>query len=153
MADEKGGPVGDRVWGIHPRYKQTLLIQCGGQGGTDEKISLDGTDGTQRGRSAEERQVPKEEEIMADQTTEGTAIDKGRGGIFNTQRGGGQDASANKGTCVLDIPVDLASSRQTDGTTEYREGQRNRGKKAETRVPTSTADGQTGESPGSGSIH
>ena len=59
----------------------------------------------------------------------------------------------NEGALVLDLSGDLVSIRQTDDTTENREGERYRGKTSETRAPTSTAGGQTEESPGSGIRH
>ena len=143
MADKKGGPEGDRSGGLHPLHEQTQLFQRGDQGGTDEHRSVDGPGGDSRGRIAEERRVPKEEDILANQTTDSTTIDGGRSIVCNTQRGGGKDAAANEGASVLDLPGNLASRIQTDGTTENREGHHYRVKTGETRVPTSTAGGQT----------
>ena len=111
------------------------------QGGMNEHRSPDSPDEDPRGSSAEERSVPKEEDIQADQNPEGATIDKGRGGVCNTQRGCGQGAAANEGTGALDLPGDLVSSRQTDGATDNRECQRYGGKKSGMRVPTSTAGG------------
>ena len=70
----------------------------------DEHRSPGGPGGALRGRSTEERRVPKEEEMLADQTPYGTTVDGGRGGVCNTQRGGGQGAEANKGASALDLP-------------------------------------------------
>ena len=91
--------------------------------------------------------------MLSDQTLDGTTIGRGRGGVCNTQRIGGEDSAAKERANVLDISGDLASSRQTNVTTENREGQRYRVKTGETRVPTSTAGGQTEKSPGSGINH
>ena len=120
MADEKGGPAGDWAGGLHPLHEQTQFFQRGYQGGTDEHRSPDGLDSDPRGRITEERCVSKEEEMLINQNLDGTTIDGGRGGVCNTQRGDGQGAAANKGATALDLPGELASSIQTDGTTENR---------------------------------
>ena len=58
--------------------------------------------------------------MLANKTPDGTTIDGGRGGVCNTKMGGGQDVAANEAASVLDIPGDLASSRQTYSTKENR---------------------------------
>ena len=79
--------------------------------------------------------------MIADQTSDVTTIDGGRGGVCNTKMGGVQGAASNEGASALDLPGDLAPSRYTDGTTESREGQHYRDKKGETGVPKSSAGG------------
>ena len=91
--------------------------------------------------------------MLDDQTPNGTTTDGCRGRVCNTQRGCGQGAAANDGMGALDLPGDLVYSRQTDGATDNREGQRYGGKTAGMRVPTITAGGQTEEIPGIRSIH
>ena len=77
----------------------------------DVHISWDGTSGAPRGSITEERHIHKEDNILGNQTPDGTTIDVGRGGFCNTQRGGGQGAAANKGASALGFPADLAPSR------------------------------------------
>ena len=86
------------------------------QGGMNEHRSPDSPDEDPRGSSTEERSVPKKEDIQADQNPEGTTIDKGRGGVCNTQRGCGQGAAANEGASAPDLPGDLALIIKTNGT-------------------------------------
>ena len=62
--------------------------------------------------------------MMANKTPDGTNIDGGRGGVYNTQMGGGHEAEANKGASALDIPGELAPSIHTDGNKENKEVQR-----------------------------
>ena len=85
--------------------------------------------------------------MMDNQTPDVTNIDGGRGGVYNTKRGGGKGAEANKGASALDIPGELAPSIHTDGNTENREVQRYEFKIGKTIVPTRTTGGQTEKSP------
>ena len=91
--------------------------------------------------------------MLADQNPDSTTIDGGRGGVCNTQRGCGKVTSANKGASALVLPGDLAYSRQMDGTTDNREGQLYGFKTGKTRIPTSTAGGNTEKSRRHGSSH
>ena len=120
MAYEKLGPAGYGVGGLHPLHKQTQLFRRGDQVGMDEHRSLDGPGGSTRVMSAEERRIPKEEDILADQNPDSTTIDGGGGSVCNIQRGGGQDAASKEGASVIGIPGELASNIQKDGTTENR---------------------------------
>ena len=111
MADEKRVLAGGGAGGLHPLHDQTKRFQRGDQGGTDEHRSRDGPGGAPRGRSTEERRIPKEEDMLSNQISDGTTIEVGRGGICNTQSRGGHDRAANKSVSILDLPGDLASIR------------------------------------------
>ena len=78
---------------------------------------------------------------------------EGGGGIRETQGGDRQDASANDGAIIMDLPGDLDTGGLKDGAPENREGQREGGKTGATGVYEINSGGQTTESPICGNIH
>ena len=60
--------------------------------------------------------------MLVDQTPGDNTIDRGRSGVCNTQGRGGLGIVTKQITIYLDLPRDLGPGRQTDGTTENKEG-------------------------------
>ena len=109
--------VGKQMFLYSEDLRDTFIPEREDQGGTDEHISPGRPGSALRGRIKEERRVPKEEEMLTDQTPDGKTTDVGRGGACKTQKGGGHGAVANKGVSPLYLPGDLVTSRQINGNT------------------------------------
>ena len=82
-------------------------------------------------------------DTLSDSTKGSATPDQGRSSLIGSQRVDRQDVKANKGVGVLDLPGDLAASRQASGTTWGTSGERTGVQESMLEVPEIFAGQQT----------